>query len=122
MATELVVSKSAFLDLPEDLQEIVRMACQAEYDQVASDFHANDPQALTALVNDHGVLVKRFPEEILQAGAKAAMEIIAERRDSADPLTKKTVESFLSALALLRSKTEGSDLPYLIAREKYVKY
>ena len=122
MATELVVGKAAFLALPDDLQEIVRMACQAEYDQVASDFHANDPQALIALVNEHGVQVKRFPEEILEAGAKAAMEIIAERRDSGDALTKKTVESFVSALALLRSKTEGSDLPYLVAREKYVRY
>ena len=37
LATEAVVNKSKFKALPADLQEIIRSACQAEYDQVASD-------------------------------------------------------------------------------------
>ena len=121
-ATELVVNKALFLELPDDLQEIVRIVCQAEYDQVASDFHANDPQAMITLVKEHGVQVRRFPEEILAAGAKAAMEIVGDRRQNGDALTKKTVESFLAALSLMRAKTEGNDLQYLIAREKYARY
>ena len=64
--------------LPDDLQAIVRDVCQAEYDTVSSDFVANDPRALKTLVEDHGVQVRQFPEEILEAGAGAAMEIIAE--------------------------------------------
>jgi TRAP-type mannitol/chloroaromatic compound transport system substrate-binding protein len=119
LATECVVDKAKFQALPEDLQAIVRYACQAEYDQVASDFAANDPRALRTLVNDHGVQVRTFPDEILEAGAEAAKDIIADIRDSGDELTKKTAESFVEAFNLLRTRTDGNDSLFLAAREKY---
>lgn len=122
LATELVVNKAKFTDLPEDLQEIVRMASQAGYDDVASDMYANDPRALQALVGEHGVQVRRFPDEILEAGAKASMEVIGDIRANGDALTKKVAESFVSAFNLLRQRTEGTDMPFLVAREKYIKY
>lgn len=121
LATELVVNKAKFQELPEDLQAIVRGAAQAEYDQVASDFYANDPRALATLVGEHGVQVRRFPDEILEAGAKAAQEILTGMRDGGDALTKKTTESFISALNTMRPRTEGTDMPFLQAREKYFK-
>ncbi len=119
LATELVVNKSKFAALPKDLQEIVRTASQAEYDNVSSDFVANDPRALETLVSKHGVKVHTFPESILQAGAKASMEILSGLRSSENALAKKATESFLTALTLLRRRTEGTDAPYLRAREKY---
>jgi TRAP-type mannitol/chloroaromatic compound transport system substrate-binding protein len=122
LATEVAVSKSKFMELPEDLQEIVRTCSQAAYDDVASDMYANDPRALAALVSEHGVQIRRFPDEILEAGAKASMELIGEIREGGDPLTKKVAESFVSAFNLLRTRTEGTDMPYLAAREKYIKY
>jgi TRAP-type mannitol/chloroaromatic compound transport system substrate-binding protein len=121
LATEVAINKSKFTALPEDLQAIVRTAAQAAYDDVASDMYANDPRALAALVGEHGVQVKRFPDEILEAGAKAAAEIITDVRSNGDALTKKTAESFVSALNLLRTRTEGTDTPFLAAREKYFK-
>lgn len=122
LATELVVSKSKLAELPPDLQELVAICAQASYDDVASDMYANDPRALNALVNEHGVQVRRFPDEILEAGAKASMEVIADLRESGDALTKETAESFISAFNLLRQRTEGTDAPFLAAREKYIKY
>ena len=77
---------------------------------------------MDALVSEHGVQVRRFPEEIIEAGAKASMEIIEGIRSGGDPLTKKVAESFVSALNLLRTRTEGTDMPFLAAREKYIKY
>lgn len=122
LATELVVSKSKFQALPDDLQALVKDACQAEYDQVAADFAANDPRALKTLVDEHGVKVQQFPDEILEAGAKAAKEVLTELRDSGDELTKKTAESFVSALNIVRQKTEGTDAPFIRAREKYFDF
>lgn len=119
LATELVVDKAKYQALPADLQAIVRVVCQAEYDSVAADFASNDPRALQTLINDHGVLVRQFPEEILQAGATAAKEIMQGLLESSDPLTKKTAESFVSALKITRQKTEGTDSLYIQAREKY---
>lgn len=122
LATEVAVSKSKLAELPEDLQEIIKVCAQASYDDVASDMYANDPRALRALVSEHGVQVRRFPEEILEAGAKASMELISEIREGGDPLTKKVAESFVSAFNLLRERTEGTDMPFLAAREKYIKF
>ena len=39
-----------------------------------------------------------------------------------DALTKKVAESFVSAFNILRTRTEGTDMPFLVAREKYIKY
>lgn len=121
LATEAVVNKSKFRALPADLQEVVRTACQAEYDQVASDIYANDPRALDTMVSKHGVKVHQFSDEILAAGAKAAAEVLTGVRNSDNALAKKTAESFVSALNLLRQRAESTDTPYLRAREKFFK-
>jgi TRAP-type mannitol/chloroaromatic compound transport system substrate-binding protein len=119
LATELVVDKAKYTALSDDLQAIIRDCCQAEYDAVAADFAANDPRALETLVNEHGVEIRQFPDEILEAGANAAKEILTGLRDSGDELTKKTAESFVSALAIVRQKTEGTDSLYIQARERF---
>lgn len=122
LATELVVNKSAFAKLPKDLQQIVEIACQAEYDQVASDFYANDPIALKRLVEEHGVTLRTFPEDILEAAAKASMDIVNGLREHKDALTRETAESFVKSLNLLRNRTELVDQRFGLAREKYIKY
>lgn len=119
LATELVVDKAKFQALPSDLQAIIENCCAAEYDNVAADFAANDPRALQTLVNDHGVQIRHFPEEILQAGAVAAKELLTEILDSGDALTKKTAESFREALRITRQKTAGTESLFVQAREKY---
>lgn len=119
LATEAVVNKSKFAALPADLQKIVEYACQAEYDQVASDFYANDPIALQTLVNQHGVQVRYFPEDILRAGAEAAKDLLGDLRDSNDALTKKTADSYFKSLAILRTRTEQVDGRFLQAREQF---
>jgi TRAP-type mannitol/chloroaromatic compound transport system substrate-binding protein len=119
LATELTVSKEKYDALPADLQAIIATASQAEYDQVASDFYANDPVALNKLMTEHGVTTGLFPEEILQAAAGAAKEIIEELRDSGDELTKRVTESYVSAFNTVRLRTEQTDLPFMLARREY---
>jgi TRAP-type mannitol/chloroaromatic compound transport system substrate-binding protein len=120
LATEVAVDKAKFMDLPANLQAIVRDCAQAEYDQVPSDFYANDPIALADMVDNHGVTAhKNWPDSILEAGARAAKELLVEILDSSDPLTKRTAESFVTSLKLLRTRTEQTDLTFALAREKY---
>jgi TRAP-type mannitol/chloroaromatic compound transport system substrate-binding protein len=67
------VDKAKFMALPANLQAIVRDCAQAEYDQVPSDFYANDPIALADMVENHGVIVhKEWPASILEAAARAS--------------------------------------------------
>lgn len=119
-ATELVVNKSKFQALPKHLQQLVADVCQAEYDQVACDFYANDPRALQTLEKEHGVQTHAsFPDSIVEAAAKAAKELLTEIRQTGDALTKETADSYIKALNLLRTRTERVDEGFLQARRKY---
>lgn len=120
LATELVVDKAKFQELPSNFQAIIRDICQAEYDQVASDFAANDPRALATLVNEHGVIAHpSFPDDIIEAGANASREVLVEILDTGDELTQRTARSFIEALNLMRTRTEGTDQVFTRARELY---
>ena len=120
LATEVVVDKAKYQALPANLQAIVRDVCQAEYDQVPSEFYANDPIALADMVANHGVIVhKEWPEDIVAAAATAAREILVNILDTGDDLTKKAAQSYISSLNSVRSRTQNVDLTFAIAREKY---
>ncbi|WP_142846957.1 TRAP transporter substrate-binding protein [Telmatospirillum sp. J64-1] len=119
LAFELTVSKSKFTALPKDLQTIVEIACQAEYEQMTADFYSHDPQALRTLVEKHGVKIHQFPEDIIEAGAKASADLLRELREGGDALTKKTADSYATSLALVRERTQNVDMAYLAAREKF---
>ncbi len=116
---ELVVDRVKFDALAPDLQMIVRLATQAAHDQMTADFAANNPRALRTLVDDHGVIVRTFPDDILEAGAEASREILDGLRGSSDPLTQRVAESFMQALALQRARKEQTEIPYLLARERF---
>ncbi|PWE29560.1 TRAP transporter substrate-binding protein [Pararhodobacter marinus] len=120
LATELAVDKAKFLELPESTQAIVRAACQAEYENVYSDFVANDPRALATIVNEHGVTAHpSFPDDIVEAGANASKEMIQELLASDDDLTARTARSFVDALKLMRTRTEGTDQVFTTARQRF---
>lgn len=116
---ELVVDRAKFDALPQDLQMIVQLATQASHDQMTADFAANNPRALQTLIDDHGVIVRQFPDDILEAGAQAAGEILEGLRSSSDELTQRVAESFVQALALQRARKEQTEMPYLQARERF---
>lgn len=121
LATELAIDKAKFLDLPTSMQEIIRACCAAEYDNVAADFAANDPRALQTLINEHGVTVHpEFPADILEAGANAAKALLQEILASSDELTARTARSFVDALNVVRTRTEGTDMRYLEARARFL--
>ncbi|MBZ0154207.1 MAG: ABC transporter substrate-binding protein, partial [Planctomycetes bacterium] len=58
-------------------------------------WHGGDRAALDTLVRQHGVQLRRFPNDVLTAYGNASGEVIAEMRDSGDEITKRIVESFL---------------------------
>jgi hypothetical protein len=47
--------------------------------------------------------------------------VLQSIRENPNALAKKTAESFISALNIMRRRTEGTDVPFLRAREKYFK-
>ena len=68
-----------------------------------------------------GVIAKPLPDAVVKRLREVTKDVLADAV-AKDPLTKKVAESFVSAFNLLRQRTEGTDMPFLVAREKYIKY
>ncbi|MGY6549980.1 MAG: TRAP transporter substrate-binding protein [Roseinatronobacter sp.] len=120
LATELVVDKAKYQALPTNLQAIIRDVCQAEYDQVPSDFYHNDPIALQDMIDNHGVIAHAdWPESILEAGARHSRDILTELLEAPDELSRRVAQSYIRQLNLGRTRTERTDLTFLLARQKY---
>lgn len=94
---EFTVDRKKFEALPKDVQRIIVACCGDENVRLTAEFNARNGSALEALLRQHNVQLKRFPNDVLTALGKASGEVIAEMRDSGDPLTRRVVESFLKA-------------------------
>jgi len=88
------------LDLWQDLspkeRNIFENAAMAENDYMYSEFNANNAHALETLINEHGVELLRFSDDILEVLTKISAEVVADA-GNADELTKRVYESFMTA-------------------------
>ncbi len=92
---ELQVNRQAFEALPADLQLIVRDAAMTQNTWMLAQFEGRNNQALQQLVNEEGVDLRQFPDEVMEGLRAAAEEVIVEIADS-DAISKKVFESFRS--------------------------
>ena len=88
------------LDLWNDMspkeRNIFENAAMAENDYMYSEFNANNARALDTLINEHGVELNRFSDEILARLAAVSGEVVADAAKS-DAFTKRVYDSFMSA-------------------------
>ncbi len=92
-ARECMVNKQALGALPADLQAVVAYACQAANDDMLSEFTARNSQALKTLVDEHGVQLRRFSDELLAQIGKVSAEVVAEIAGQ-DPFSSRVYSSF----------------------------
>ncbi len=95
-AEECGVNMDVFNELPDDLKQVVQAACDSLYNQVWTEYTTKHAQALQAMVAEHGVQVKMFPEDVITAMGKAASEVIDDLRNDDDELVKRITESFVA--------------------------
>ncbi len=91
---ECFVNKEALEALPKDLQMIVRSAIKIANQDMLADFTAKNNKALEQLVTQHGVELRKFPDEVLQKLRMLSDAVVREEADK-DPMTKKVYESFV---------------------------
>ena len=95
-AEECGVNAEAYAELPDDLKQVVSLACESLYNPVWTEYTTKHAMALKKLVADEGVQVKMFPEDVITAMGKAAAEVIDELRQDDDELVKRIAESFVA--------------------------
>jgi len=92
-ALELLVGADAYESLSEELREIIATACMAEADYVFAEFNTRNNQALKTLVDEHGVQLRRFPNDVLAALHRYSDEVMQEIAAS-DPMIARVYESY----------------------------
>ena len=75
---ELMINKEKWDALPEYLQAIVKSAAEAENQHIYDEFTARNAEALKQLVDEHGVQLRRLPDEVLEALYKTSQEAVQD--------------------------------------------
>jgi TRAP-type mannitol/chloroaromatic compound transport system substrate-binding protein len=103
------------LTTTEQLQ--IEAAAAMENDVMMAEYNAKNGAALKRLVNDQGVILKEFSDEIYDSFGRAADEVFAEVIQHGD-LTKRIHESFVKARTEVGAWAKISDVAYLQQRNR----
>ena len=112
------MNAKAYADLPDDLKAVVKFAADSLYNEVWTEYETKHAMALKQLVAEQDVKVRKLPDEVVEAMAKAGAEVIADLRESDDALTRKVTESFVSYRDLIGGYMTYADNGQMNARAK----
>ena len=91
------VNLDAWEGLPDDLKAVVEAANRAVNLTVLSEFAARNKDSLEVLVNDHGVELRSFSDEILTGLGKLSGEVMNDDA-SQDPLSREVMDNIMKFL------------------------
>jgi TRAP-type mannitol/chloroaromatic compound transport system substrate-binding protein len=114
---EAMINKEVFEALPDDLQAIVLNACKVVNQDMLAEYAARNPTALQTLLDEHGVELRQYPDDVLLKLRTIANEVVAEIAEK-DAFSRKTFASYQKFLTNARDWSAISDLVYLRARDQ----
>jgi TRAP-type mannitol/chloroaromatic compound transport system substrate-binding protein len=112
---ELVFNKEKLDSLPEDLRTILLIAAEAMNQRLMDEYTALSNRALTTLVEDHGVLVRKLPDDVLQELQRLSEEVVSEL-GTRDAKTRQIYESYKDFQKNVENYHSISEEAYISAR------
>ena len=107
---ELSINEQAFTQLPDDLKAMVRQAARATNQFMLDEYTRRNADALQTLVNEHGVQLRRLPDEVLERLRELSADVLKDTA-SADPLNQRvwdSMEAFREKVWAYHSISEGA--------------
>jgi TRAP-type mannitol/chloroaromatic compound transport system substrate-binding protein len=114
---ELTVNKTAFDQLPADLQAIVRNAARAMNQNMLDEYTARNNAALKELVEVDGVQLRKLPDDVLVA-LRTISDDVLEEQAAADPMSRKVYDSFRAFRTNVQAWHAVSEQAYINARSE----
>jgi TRAP-type mannitol/chloroaromatic compound transport system substrate-binding protein len=114
---EFVVNKDSMEALPADLQAIVKYASRAANQDMLDEYTARNNAALHSLVTEHGVQLRRLPDDVLLAlwqGSQAVMQKLV----ASDPMAAKVYASYSKFYKGARNYHHISEQAYINMRDR----
>ena len=112
---ECIVNRQAWDSLPEDLQAMVRIACQATVVDMTSEFMARNATALEQLAAEADVELREYPQDVL-AQLKALTFEVIEELAAEDALVARVWASYRDFMVRSRRWQQISEQSYLATR------
>ena len=112
---ECIVSAEKFASLPEDLQQVVRDACQAEHAYALAEADWKNAAALDRLERDRGVTLFRMPDDVV-AEQRATADAVIEEAVERDSMGPTILESYRAAQNTAKRWSEVGVRAYFQAR------
>ncbi|MCE8029862.1 TRAP transporter substrate-binding protein [Billgrantia desiderata] len=116
---EGTVNLDAWNALPDDLKAVVREAAKASNLDMISEFAYRNAQALATLVEEHGVQLRTFPQDVIEALYESSQRVIQQQVEN-DPDSAKVYESYSAFQALVRPFSDVGEFEYLKTRDTVV--
>jgi TRAP-type mannitol/chloroaromatic compound transport system substrate-binding protein len=111
----LFVNKDKFDALPEDLKAIIALSAkEASFDMLSESFYRNT-LAWEYMHETHGINIRTFPDDVLQAFKKSNDELLLQAADRS-PLAREVIESQQAFLVKARKWSKITDQNYLELR------
>ena len=104
-------------DLSDTDRAIISAAAAQENDVMMSEYNAKNGAALTRLIEEQGVEVRSFNDDVWDAMGEAAVEVFEETRQHSD-LANRTHESFLAGLKDIGGWFVNSNSAYVSQRQR----
>jgi len=109
---ELMVNKSAYDSLPDNLKEIIRTASAAANDMMHAAFDAKNTEYYLKMKNDN-VIFRQWSDEILTKLKEYALEVYDEMISN-DPVSRKIFDSYKKFKVDMYDWTEISERNYAL--------
>ncbi len=113
---EALFNRTALEGLPEDLRTIVLEACKAENGRSLAESEWMNAGSLESLQKDDGVLLRFYPEDVLEA-LRRETEVVLGELAAKDDLSGRIHASYNKALARLSPWSRVSVQRFLAARD-----
>ncbi|MBS1302073.1 TRAP transporter substrate-binding protein [Loktanella sp. SALINAS62] len=113
----LGMNKSWWSGLSAIDQEIIKVCCAEENAVSMAEANANNGVYLDRLINEYGVELREFNDDIYEALGEASAEVNEEARDHS-PLAAEIMDSHLAARATIGAWTNLSDAPFVAKRNR----
>lgn len=111
---EAIVNKEAYDSLPPDLRAILVTATRAVNQDTLDEFTARNNAALTTLVREHNVQLRRLPDDVLarlREGSEAVLEGVAT-----DEISRRILDSYRTFHDEVQAYHAISEQAYINAR------
>ncbi|MBB5207571.1 TRAP transporter substrate-binding protein [Chiayiivirga flava] len=112
---ECTVNATAWNALADDLKAIVDTCCRAVNESMLAGYAARNQQALAQLRDEHGVVVRELPRDVL-AALRRASEAVLDDLVADDPFAQRVFDSYTAFRRQAMAWAALSDDAYSKAR------